>query len=167
MVIQRVYEINPEVGFVGDLARPSEPHSLESGLLHVPTGAARNPRPGDAVYYDTTANGFAVPTDAAERLLVVGILHYRRDAVAAGSVISFADDTEVEIGVFGTFWVEAGAAAEYGQILQWQLDDQKWDPLARVADIASMAQTPIVCVSRSAGADGDIIQARIGFGRVI
>ena len=37
--VQTQYSINPEVGFVGDIARPNEPFALDSGILSVPAGA--------------------------------------------------------------------------------------------------------------------------------
>ena len=191
MVIQRTYEINPEVGFVGDLARPSEPHALESGILHVPTSATRTPRPGDALYYDETENKFAIPTTAAQVRATIGILHYRRDAVVdEGDVVEFMDDTEIEVAVFGTFWVKAGSAMEYGQRIDWATDDYLWDPvtvpsaitalaaaptMANVntalteigAAIASLGRLPIVCVNRHPVAANGIAQARIGYGRIL
>lgn len=167
-MVQKSYDINPDVGYAGDIARPSEPHSLDSGLISVPSAATRNPRPGDAVYYDTTANAFAIPTTAAHSLLVCGILSYRADTVAnAASILEYGDGDEVEIGVFGTFWVPAGSAVEYGQMISWDRTDFQWDADARVTAIASILPNPIVCVSRKAGAADDMVQARIGYGRVI
>lgn len=195
MVIQKKYEINPDVGYVGDLARPDEPHALESGLLYVPSDATRTPRPGDALYYNETQNRFAIPTSAAEQALVVGLLHYRRDTVVeSGSQPEFANGAEIEVAVFGTFWVKAGAAMEYGQRIQWQTDDYLWDPMAAVAaevadvsgsvDLAALnalknaivtgvnaalvefGRVPITCVNRLPVAANGIAQARIGYGRI-
>ena len=115
------------------IAEPSAPHHLDSGLLYVPSAATRNPRPGDAVYYDVTQNALRSPQSAAESLLVCGILSYRQDQVAnADSIVEFLDGAEVQIGDFGTFWVVAGGAVEYGQIISWDRADFKWDAAARV-----------------------------------
>ena len=166
--VQQTYNINPNFGFPGAIAEPSAPHALDSGVINVPTAATRTPRPGDAVYYDTTNNAFAIPTTAAQSLAVVGLLSYRRDQVAtANSIIQFADGEEVEVAVFGTFWVTAGSAMEYGQAISWDRVDFQWDPYARVTDIASIVQVPIVCVSRLAVAANGIAKARIGYGRVL
>ena len=196
MVIQRNYEINPEVGFVGDLARPDEPHALESGLLHVPDAATRMPRPGDALYYNETENRYAIPTTAAQVLATIGILHYRRDAVVAtGATVEFGDGAEIEVAVFGTFWVSAGSAMEYGQRIDWDIADFQWDPsgaitVAAVTDVAAnsavaintakdaiiasaqdaidaLGRLPIACVSRHPVAANGIAQARIGYGRIL
>ena len=166
--IQQSYSINPDVGFPGDLAQASGPHHYHSGVLVVPSAATRNPRPGDAVYYDTTNNGFAIPTTAAHLLLVSGILGYRKDAVQnAADIVEFKNGDEVQVGVLGTFWVRAGSGMEYGQIIGWDLADYLWDVDARVTAIASIAQLPIVCVSRFAVAANGVAQAQIGYGRVI
>lgn len=195
-VVQGTYEVNPDVGFPGAIARPYEPHALDSGLIHVPTGATRRPRPGDAVVYDQTEDAYKLPTSDAESLEVAGILSYRADTVQdASQVTEFADGDEVEVAVLGTWWVRAGSAVEYGDRLAWDRADFKWDPQAdpaasAIADLtgtvnlalvnqlkdavivsvnaalASLSRIPIVCVSRFAGADTDIVMARIGFGRV-
>ena len=168
MAVQTSYEINPDRGFPGSLARPTEPHALDSGVMVVPAAATRNPRPGDAVYWDATNNGFAIPTTNAHLLLVCGILSYRKDQVAnVDSIVEYVNGEEVEVGVLGTFWVTAGGAVEYYSQLEWQHGDYKWDAKSRVTTIATIVSVPIVCVSRFAGADTEIVQARIGYGRVI
>ena len=121
--VQTNYEINPDRGFPGLLAQPSAPHALDSGILSVPTSATRNPQPGDAVYYDATANAYAVPTSAAHSLAVCGILSYRQDTVAdSDSIVRFVDGDEIEVAVLGGFWVTAGSAVEYNQLLTWDQD---------------------------------------------
>ena len=168
MAVQSSYSIYPERGFPGSLARPSEPHALDGGGAYVPAAATRKPRPGDAVYYDTTNNGFAIPTTAAQLLLVSGILSYRADTVqTTASIVEFSNGDEVEVAIFGTFWVVAGSAMEYGQIIGWDLTDFAWDPDARVTTVATIVPNPIVCVSRTAVAAAGIAEARIGYGRVI
>ena len=169
MAIQLSYEINPEIGFVGDLARPNEPHSLDSGVLVVPAAATRMPRPGDALYYDTANDGFAIPTTAARRCMAtVGILHYRRDAVVeSGATVAFGDGAEIEVAVFGTFWVSASAAMEYGQRIHWDTATFDWSPKTTPNSVANLGRLAIVCVSRHAVGVGGIAQARIGYGRIL
>ena len=177
--VQSSYEIYPELGFPGDNARPDEPTSQDSGKIYVPD-SGRNPRPGDAVMYDRTRQRFALPTSAGEAARTVGILTYRKDQVAnADTITEFSNDDEVQIAVHGTFWVTAGGTVRYGDLLRWQTDDYKWDlhavPSVSGAQSAATINAlltaigayPIVCVSRFEAADGDVIQARIGYGRVI
>ena len=184
MVVQGTYEINPDRGFPGDLARPTEPHALDSGVIHVPAAAPRKPRPGDAVYYNTTEDAYAIPTTAANLAVVVGILSYRKDVVQSGAArdtVEYSDGAEVEVGVHGTFWVTAGSAIEYGGRIIWDIADYKWDaltiPAVAGANVAAVVtsinatltaygRTPIACVSRQAVAADGLAQARIGFGRI-
>ena len=172
--VQTTYATYPERGYAGLPARPTEPHTLDAGLLHVPTGATRNPRPGDAVYYDAGENAFAIPTSAAESLLVCGILSYRQDTVANDDdIVEFKNDDEVQVGVFGTFWVVAGSAMEYGQAIGWNRTDFEWDPLSTtaattVAELnARLRYVNITCVSRQAVAADGLAMARIGYGRIL
>ena len=152
MSVQSNYTRYAQEGYVGDLARPSEPYAFDAGLAQVPTGG-RKPRPGDAVYYDVTNNGFAVPTDAVTSRLVSGIVSYDPGTVASrrilpedsnansDSFVEFDDGAALKVGVFGTFWVIAGGPVEYGQRVAWQTDDQKWDAQADPAAIAALTGT--------------------------
>ena len=168
MTVQSTYEINPDTGFIGDLAEPSAPHHVDSGVIHVPAAATRIPRPGDPVYYDTTENAFAIPTTQAQTIAAFGVLTYRKDQVAnADSFVEFADEDEVEVLDFGTIWVELGSAAEYGQQISWNRADFKWDPVTRITATADLYIRPVEMVGRFAGVDTSIVKARIGYGRVI
>lgn len=167
MSVQTSYAINPDRGFAGGLAQPSAPHFVDSGRIYVPAGATRIPRPGDPVLYDKDQNAFRLPA-ANERISVVGILSYRRDALQqTDGHVQFANGAEVEVAIMGGFWVEAGAAVEYGDQIVWQTDDYKWNPVARAAAIGEQHIRPIECASRKAASDGELIIARIGYGRVI
>ena len=164
--VQTNYSINPDRGFPGLLAQPSAPHALDSGVLHVPGTATRKPQPGDAVYYDATEDAYAVPTTAAHSLAVCGILSYRQDTVAdADSKVKFDDGDEVEVAVLGGFWVTAGSAVEYNQLLAWDRADYLWDTLTKPAAFADLVTNPIVCVSRHGVAANGLAIARIGYGR--
>jgi len=136
--IQTAYQVNPDVGFAGGLARPSEPHSLDSATIHIASGQGAAAKPGYPVYR-YSASQVAVPTNAAQMQRVIGILSYRVDTVAEDNgEIDFEDDDFVQFGVFGTFWVTAGSAIQWGQRLTWAHADlstpadrdQKWDALA-------------------------------------
>lgn len=167
--VQAAYSINPDVGFPGKLAEPNSPHRTEAGTLHVPSTATRNPRPGDALYYDTAQDQWAIPTSAAQSLLVVGFMTYRADVVQnESSVLEFKNGDEIEVATMGVFWATAGSAMEYGTICSWDRADFKYDADARVAAVAAIVPLPMVCLQRGGvAADGDLFKLGLGMGRVI
>ena len=168
MSVQLSYAINPDAGFQGLLAEPSSPHRTDSGVIQVGGSITRAPRPGDAVYYNTTENAFEVPTSGAQSLLVNGILTYRKDQVAnADSIVEFADGDEVEIITVGVIWLTAGGAVEYGNQVEYQRGDYKWDAKTRVTAIADILPFPVFSVNRFASADTNLFKAAIGYGRAI
>ena len=167
-IVQTSYPIYPDIGFPGMVAQATAPHAMDKGRLHVPSSATRNPRPGDAIYWDTTEKQYAVPTSAAQSLLTLGILSYRQDHIAnASQAIEYEDNDEIQVGVFGTFWVTAGSATEYRQLLAWDRADYLWDSLTKPAAFANLVETPIWCASQEAVAANGIAMARIGYGRVL
>ena len=130
--------------------------------------ARTNPRPGDAVTYDTTNDAWRVAHNAATQLAVSGILSYPADTVAsASSIVQFESGDEIEVVTMGVVWVIAGGASERGAIIQFQTGDFKYNSEARVTAIANIATTPIVNFSTTAAVDEAIIKAAIGYGRVI
>ena len=170
MAVQASYAINPDVGYLGMLAEPNSPHRIEAGTLQVPTGAARaNPRPGDSLYYDTTANAWAVPTDAAESLSAAGILTYRADDVAnVNSFVEFSDGDEIEVATMGVYWLLAGGAIERSGLVEWdRATPFDWNALARQTAITALRQFPIFSANRQAVAAAGIFKAAIGYGRVL
>ena len=168
MTVQTTYDINPGPGFAGSLAEPSAPHFIDSGVLHVPAGVTRFPTAGDALYWDTTENAFAVPTSAAQSIIATGILTYRRDTIQTqAGATEFVDGAEIEIALMGCFWVIAGTAVEWGDTLSWDRTDYKWNNLARVTAVAAMHTRPVEMASRMAGVDNSIVKARIGYGRAL
>ena len=101
--VQRSYELYPDYGYPGQIAQGYGLFHVEEGPIHVPAAATRKPRPGDAVYYDKTENGFAIPTSAAQSARVLGILTYRSDTVAnEESILEYDDEDAVQVCVFGT-----------------------------------------------------------------
>ena len=168
MTIQGNYSINPEVGFAGFIAEPNAPTYIKQGRLHIATGDGRqNPRPGDAVRWDSTNNAWRVPHNAATELLVSGVLTYRQDDVArADSRLLFADGDQVFVMLMGVIWVVAGGGVEQDDQIAYQNGDSKYNSVTRVTAIASLYQKPFVCYSAS-GVDNAIVKAAIGFGRVI
>ena len=185
--IQQTYSIYPEIGYVGTLAQPTSPHATASGLIHVPSSGDA-PRPGDALYYNRSENQFALPLSGssaaavASRNAVCGILGYRMDTVATeDDIVEYSDNDEIQFFVMGAVWIRAGTAMEYGDLLEWQTDDRRWDVVNRTpvagANIAAvitsvnaalneLGRYPIVCVSRDPVAAGGLAMAQIRYGRV-
>ena len=136
--IQTQYNRYQQAGWPGALARPNEPHAFHIGVLHVPSGATRTPRPGDPVYYDATENQYAIPTTAAQLNAVCGIIVYDSGTVQAEltspptdanspAYIEYKDNAEIKVGFAGTYFGIAGEAQEYDDLLVWDLTDFKWD----------------------------------------
>ena len=168
MVIQNSYSINPPVGFPGTIAEPNSPTRIEIGTLYVPSGATRaNPRPGDAVYYNTANDGWNVPSNAADQLQVGGILTYPADSVAnSASILEFSDGDQVEVITMGVVWVIAGGACDRGDIMVMQTDDWKYNATARVTTVAGIYEHPMEKMDRDS-ADNDIFKVAVGYGRAI
>lgn len=189
--VQQSFSINPEVGFPGTLARPSEPHATGSGRIYVPTNG-RAPRPGDALYYDAAQNRFAIPTSDAEDRMVCAILGYRMDEVAqSDSTVQFSDGDEIQFFTHGTVWVTAGVALEYGQRMLWDRSSgnsqYRWivagaaittaaannaaTTQALANDIRTYLNAPVRCpivyVNRDPVSAGGIAMAQIGYGWVL
>ena len=175
MAVQTTTNTYPGVGLPGEIARPNEPIRIERKPIYVVSGG-RKPRPGDGVFWNGTQDAFQYPTTAAQELLVTGIVHFEQNAVQGhlASVPSGADtDTFIEyddgeiapIITMGTVYMRAGAACEFGDLLRIQRADFKWDP-DNPTSYAELFKRPVECVSAS-GADGDLIEANIGGGRVI
>ena len=168
MSLQRTYEINPERGFPGQIAEPNSPHRIEAGVLYVPGGATRaNPRPGDAVYYNTANDGWNVPSNAADQLQVGGILTYRADAVqSVSSILQFSDGDQIFVVTMGVVWVIAGGTCDRGDIMVMQTDDWKYNATSRVTTVAEIYEHPMEKMDRDS-ADNDIFKVAVGYGRAI
>ena len=173
MAIQRVFRRHQQPGWVGGLARPDAPYAYDIGQIHVPT-SGRKGRPGDGVIWDATENQYKVPTTAAEELLVIGIVAYDAGTVQStlGTVpttensdqfIEYEDNAIIKVGVMGTFWIIAGGACEYGDLMRHQNGDEKWNADTPSA-YGELYKRAVECVSK-VGADGGIIEGRIGYGR--
>ena len=169
--VQSDYEINPELGFAGAHRGAEQPASRRGGhLCTCRPAATRTPRPGDALYYDTTEDQWAIPTSRRRsRCSRAGILSYRADTVQnASSILEFADEAEIEVATMGVWWAVAGSAMEYDAIVAWDRADFQWDTRARQTDIAELALYPMVCKQRGGVATaGDLFKLALGMGRVI
>ena len=168
-VVQQNFNVYPARGFPGMLAQPAAMCVTDSGQLHVPTpGTSRNPRPGDALYYDRTENQFAIPTTAAQSLQVCGILGYRQDHVASTThVVEYEDNDAIQVIRVGAVWVTAGSAVEYDDLVAWDRTDYKWDVLTKPTAVNEMPEHPIYSADFETIADTNVFIARIGFGRVL
>ena len=158
----------------GQHAMPNAPYFIMEGAIHVPS-SGRKPRPGDALYYNTTNDQWAYPTSAAQRALVRAIVTWDKStlttslaAIPSGSnsnqFVEYDDNQIAKIALVGIFAVTLGAATEAFAALISQADF-KWDPLTKPTALASVHENPVVALK--AGADGDIVPAMIGMGRVI
>lgn len=128
-VVQRVFERDQALGYPGDVARENAPTAFDTGQIYVASNAI-DPRPGEPVIYDATRNQYRLPASASENDDVLGIISFDSGTVASNldsfpaganspSLIEYADDATVKVGVLGTFWALAGEALEYGDIVEW------------------------------------------------
>lgn len=125
--IQRTYRYDQQEGWPGMLARPYAPYAYDTGQIQVAMGAI-NIRPGEPVVYDATANRYRLPT-STEGTEMVGIVSYDSGTVAttgtfpatanSNALVEYTNDSRVKVGIMGTFYVIAGEALEYGQLVQW------------------------------------------------
>ena len=72
----------------------------------------------------------------------------------------------IQVVIFGHVWVTAGASVSYGMLLHYQHNDGRWDGVSQPTSVATLHHYPVTCASRDDGADGSLIEARIGYGRV-
>ena len=177
MAIQTQYDINPQAGYVGQLARPAEPYALDLLPAHA-AGNLRKPRPGDMVYWDRTNNGAAVVTSAAEFRDAIGIVTYNPGTVAktlaaapaganSDTYVEYEDHANMPVLVFGSVHLLAGGAMEYGDAVGYDFGDHDWTTAAapKPAAIGNIIRRIVECVDLDVS-DGDIFTARIGYGRV-
>ena len=177
MSFQGAYEINPGRGYIGALARDAEPWAIDQVPAQVPT-SGRNVRPGDQVYWDTTNNGAAAVTDAAQQELAFGIATYFPGRVAeilssipsganSPNYVQYKDGELMPVLVMGTVWLLAGAALEYGTQIVQHATDRDWvvGTNAQPSNLNTLLKAPVHCVD-TAVTDASVFMARIGFGRV-
>lgn len=136
-VIQQVYRQHLQEGWPGMIARPNVAHKYMSLKVYVPTNG-RNPRPGDAVVYDSTRKAVRLPTSDAEERQVIGIVSYdigvvgsTLDSTPSGSnsdaYVEFKDGSFALVATFGVFYGTAGGAASYGDVMAFNRTDNDWE----------------------------------------
>ena len=168
MAVQNAFNVNPEVGYLGQCSRPGSPKATEAGVLSVPAAATRIPRPGDALFWHATSDAWRIPTSAAQSLLVTALLTYRVDTVqGADSILQFVDGAEIEVATMGFYFVQAGTAIEPQSNVHWDRSDYKYNTFARQTAVADLLPVPFTYHGRTAAADEDIIEISLGFGRII
>ena len=173
---QTQYDVNPQRGFVGAVARDNEPFVLDRLPAQVPTNG-RKPRPGDAVYWDAANNGAAVPTSAALLARTIGIVTYfpgviaqRLASIPAGSnsdtYVEYDDGEAMPVVTQGSVWLLAGAALEYSSRVQWHTSDFDWVAGATITPgtLATWPTRIVECVDLEV-ADAEIFIGRISLGR--
>ena len=172
MSLQRTYSINPDVGFRGQIAEPNSPHRIEAGRINIPAAATRqDPHPGDSVFYNTGDNAWQVPDNAANMLVVSGILTYRADAVQnVNSELIIADGDQIFVVTMGVVWVVYGDAAERGQQVTMEVGTGaaafQYTVETRVTAVADLFTHPMECYSGLA-ANNQVGKVAIGYGRAI
>ena len=136
MVFQTQYDVNLQRGYNGALAEDAGPFQIDRIPVQVPS-SGRNPRPGDSVYWDATNNGAAAITDASQQESAFGIVTYfpgilgsLLTSVPSGAnsatYVEYEDGDVMPVVVFGTVWLLAGAALEYGDQIVQVAADRDW-----------------------------------------
>ena len=170
------YQIYQQGLWPGMIAAPKAPYHIIQGRAQVPS-SGRKPRPGDSLYYDTTNEGWAFPTSAAQRILVRGICVYDAATVPdtlasvpsnanSDKFIQYDDGMILKVCLHGIVAVTAGAGIDPFEIVQ-QLADHKYDPFTRPTTVAAMHSAPIEYVGDDAAVDNQIIPVAIGYGRAV
>ena len=169
----------------GMQTRPGEPWVVDAAPCHVPNGGTLI-EPGMGVCYDQSLNAWKLPTSDVEERQVIGVVVSPRSIVPTSGIavgdsgnsdvaVRYADESIVTVCRLGTVAVIAGGAAEYGSLMRFQRDDRKWDAYTIAGNPSGYQQThlfigtvqPFECADFDAVADGDIMELRIGFGRLI
>ena len=176
MAYQQNYARYQSALWPGMRARPGEPWIVDQ-LPFYNASASAYVQPGDPVLYDRTNNAFVLPTSVAQVRQCVGVVVAPRATLPTTGLavdddgnsdagIRYTTGNTITVCVLGTVAVQAGAAAEYGDIMEYQTGDRKWDVRGNVAAIADVPYVPFICVSPAAVADGDIMELRVGVGRI-
>lgn len=173
---QSAYGRYPGKGYPGTVALPNIPHIIHPGKLHVPTGATRKPRPGDALYYDATQNEWAIPTNAAELRQVTGVLHYDPGTIAmrgssapsgsnSPSFVEYSDEAPIWVGLLGAFYVIAGEGLEIEDHMIWDVASYKWDkrPDYAATAVANLANNQVATINTAKNAIVAAIQHAVEY----
>ena len=94
------------------------------GIISVPSGTTA-PAPGMPAYWDQTKLIYRLPKTGTEALNAQGIICTRKYEVSK----TYKNGDQIEILLQGLMVIQVGAAAPFWSRMQWQTDDQKWDPV--------------------------------------
>lgn len=164
-IIQSSFNAFQSKGFIGTKVRPDAPFEFDLGV------AGEELKPGEGVLYDKATNKFLKPTNAAERLLVTGIVSLDPGVVATATTVpaggnsdaevKFAIDTVIKVMIRGSIFVIAGADLEYGDQLVFDEATSDWIIApALTADATTLPKSSIVCIERKPVLDGALIEVR-------
>ena len=103
-------------GHPGMIAIRSIQTQIKTGFATVPSGT-RKIKPGDGVFYDTTATNNApwrLPTTTSESLNVHGVV-----SRGESGEIEIGDSAPIKVITEGIVWVVAGGKINYGDLLRF------------------------------------------------
>jgi len=125
LVFQSTYDVNQGDSFVGQLA--SQPGSIViPGTVNVPNNG-KKPQPGFPVFYNSSNDGWEVPTTAANIRRIQGIVLYRTTDIPNDSnVVEFDTDDLIDILIRGQIFLKAGGAFDPFTRITWDNGDEDW-----------------------------------------
>lgn len=163
MTIQSQFDIYQGRYLVGQVARPAMPAKIYQGV------AGATMRPGYGVKFNYTDQQWELPSDAADRANVEGIvvidqrvLPATGSSVPTGSnspdYIEYADGDTIYVCRFiGTIAVLLGEAVEYNDLIEFDQTGNDWVKEPSTARTGQRARIR----AAEAGANGSIIAADI------
>ena len=174
MTIQDIYQINPQLGYVGAVAEDAIPAIIRRVPVQVPANG-RNPRPGDQVYWDRASNGAAAVTSADEQENAFGIVTYfegqlgeilssKPSGANSDTFVEYKDGDWMPVVLVGSVWLLAGAALEFMDRIIQSTADRDYvvaAPNGQWTNVNEAARNPVHCVD-IAVADGGIFKGHVG-----
>ena len=130
-IFQRQFSIRQQEGLPGMLAHSQVPHFALQCLAGVAL------RPGDGVYIDRADGKVKLPTSAAERGDVCGIVLYNQDSpektaaavpatAQSAQYIEIDADNPVRVGFLGIYWGLAGETLQPGDDVEFNQTTRRW-----------------------------------------
>lgn len=160
-VVQSNYNVYQQKGYVGDVAYPGRETHFEIGVAGIPT-SGKSLQPGFGVVYTVASNDWRIPTSAAERLAVTGIVSFNPAETQGGvltaipsgansdTFVDYANDAVIKVGTVGAFWATAGVALEYGDIVVFNQTDEDWEKVPSITNYATQPKMSVYAVSTAA-----------------
>lgn len=179
---QTNFDRYPGKAFPGQQAFAGAPTLIKRGTLNADAAADRV-RPGYPVFYNQTTNFWERAKTPANQKSMMGIVVAESGVATQGTSVpsganspdflEFSDNATIQVMLIGGIYVLAGSSAEFGDILEFKDDDQKWDKITVPAVAASAASIKAyldilprnpVRLMEPAVSDGDLAIAYIGQG---